>query len=111
MSRTYRRDMVQLKCCDKKYHRWEIGWWGAYKLIKKDVDPDDICHCTRKYDYFSRRNRKRDKILYTKRYRNQSCGLRLVIRKCRPRIRQEMYRENYDLLPGYKKLNIWDFYY
>jgi len=106
MSRTYRRAEIELPCnCGSVCReRWISYWKTPEWYIEHGINPDKVCHCGIKYDYFSRRNLKRDKKPW---YKSPKYWKQMFQRKRRARVRKAMALGQYELIPVFKRENDW----
>lgn len=113
MSRTYRAIKLPIDCnCDAV-----IGWTWRYRQVtpeetekeinqarRRGVVPDKSCGCyrhsNRKYDYFSKRNHKRDNK--SKEHSNRTMK-RIYSRERRAKVKQAMVNGNYENIPIFHK--------
>lgn len=118
MSRTYRRDAVQLDCSCGAPVGWHYGYWyygeisgNAEKELKsaasKGRPPDRVCHCwtNRQYDFYSKRNYKRDHKPWGK---STGWFKKDAQRRRRSKERAAMAHGDYDNIPKFKKENDWN---
>ncbi len=116
MSKTYRRSMLQLDCNCGAPIEPGFGWntrRGVFENFDKTmqwansrgVPPERTCECEVKYDYYSRRNLKRDR----KNPWRPDKGFKDVSRKIfKAKARHAMVQEKYDCMPVSKNTDIWD---
>ena len=106
MSRTYRRAEIELPCnCgSERRERWISYWKTPEWYIKHGIDPKKVCYCGIKYDYFSRRNLKRDKKPW---YKSPKDWKQMFQRRRRARARKAMALGQYELIPVFKRENDW----
>ena len=116
MSRTYRRSMLQLDCgCSSPIR---LHWsWKKGKITKsieptlrwansRGVPPDRECECEIRYDYYSKRNWKRDR----KNWWKPGTEFKEVSKRSfKAKVRHEMDNRRYDCMPVLKKTDVWDY--
>ena len=94
MSRTFRRDIVQLDCNDMPYP-YGTNWY----------DLDIPLYHTPHYDYFSKRNSRRDRKLWSK---SPKWFKKMKGRGRKAKIRQAMAHRRYDNIPHFRRTNDWE---
>lgn len=98
MSRTYRRDRINLDINDKPFS-YGMSWYDYAELY------DFYRHRHYRYDYYSKRNSKIDNKPWGKSpgwYKKERSRIR------RARIREAMAHERYDNIPRFRKDNDWN---
>ncbi len=116
MSKTYRRSMLQLDCnCGAPIEpKWSWNKGKINESVNEElrransngVPPDRTCECEVKYDYYSKRNWKRDR----KNWWKPGKSLKDVSRKLfKARVRHAMVQKKYDCMPVSKKTDVWDY--
>ena len=124
MSRTYRAAKLPIDCnCGAPYgYRWmfsmfypteEESMWQYNHARRKGIDPERFCNCrtNRKFDYWSKRNHKRD----NKPKENSDRSYKKVYnRSRRAKINNAVRHEKYDCLPIFRTNNDarrhWDYW-
>ena len=102
MSKTYRRTMLQIDCgcgasVDTQHAISRANRWG--------VPPDRTCWCEVRYDYYSKRNWKRDRENWWK----PNKSFKEVSKKAfRAKVKQAMVQRKYNCMPVLKKTDVWD---
>ena len=102
MSRTYRRNQVELDC-----NCGEPVWRGEDRenyYIRQGIAPWRGCRCTKKVDYFSKRNFKRDRKPY---WKTPKVYKVIMNRKRRAVVRDHMVHEKYEIIPKFRRENDW----
>lgn len=121
MSRTYRRDAVQLDCnCGAPVgSHWRFFWRPGSITPNREIDielrrsrsrglpPDRACHCwtNRQYDFYSKRNYKRDHKSWRK---CSKIWKKIYQKKRRARIRAAMSHKDYENIPKFRNENDWN---
>jgi hypothetical protein len=99
MSRTYRRSQVEIDCnCGAPYEE-PSKWWPRdhHFYIRAGLAPARTCECGQKYDYYTKRNFKRDgEKPYWKCRRYDR---KLENRRLRAKTRDLISHEKYDDIP------------
>lgn len=116
MSRTYRRTMMQIDCNCGAPVESRFGWnqkRGCFDNLDKElqwsnsrgVPPQRTCECGVRYDYYSKRNWKRDR----KNWYKPDKGYKEISRKhFRAKVRHEMNNHRYDTMPKLLNTDVWD---
>jgi len=120
MSRTYRRDAVRLDCNCGAPIGWHLRWFWEFgtqpieeaqreeqRARSRGVVPDRVCNCwtNRHYDYYSKRNFKRDRKDWQK---SSSDFKKVMQRRRRAKERNAMVHEDYDNIPIFHNENDWN---
>lgn len=94
MSRTYRRDFIELDDNNRPF---------PYKMDRRSIGRP--YHHDFKVDYYSKRNRKYDK----KHWYKPDKDYKKVTKKIRKaKERAAMHKKRYDNIPIFKKSDVWD---
>ena len=113
MSRTYRRSMLQLDCNCGAPIESRVTWNNRKGLIEsiepeirwsksRGVPPNRTCDCKDKYDFYSKRNWKRDR----KNWWKSDSSFKKVMKKHRKaKERHFMNNGNYDNIPIFRREN------
>lgn len=115
MSRTYRASFLELDCgCGAPAEpKWS---WNKGKTTesvieainaarRKGVPYDRTCNCGYRWDYYSKRNLKRDH----KNYNKLDKKYKQVSKKhFRAKVSHEMNNHRYDTMPRLLKTDVWD---
>ena len=115
MSRTYRRSLIKLDCnCGASVSG---EWWEPNseietineikKAIREGRSPTRVCQCWTNgaYDYYSKRNLKRDRKSWDKSPKSFK-KMKQKIRRAKER--NSMARRDYDNIPIFKNENDWN---
>lgn len=108
MSRTYRRSEIEIPCnCGSEYRQSNRGHWydQISWYLKQGINPEKVCYCGIKYDYFSRRNLKRDRKPY---YKCNKVWKQIEERHRRARVQTAMAHNRYDVMPIFRRTNDWN---
>lgn len=122
MSRTYRRDAVPLDCnCGAptgSHLRWQI--WGRIpppEEVQKELEyahrqgvpPKRACFCNtnQKYNFYTKRNRKRDKSGWIRRWHSSGEDRRIGSRHLRAKQKDALVNGKYDIIPHFRPYDNW----
>lgn len=120
MSRTYRRGMVPLDCSCGAPVGWHWRWlvWGEFpspadqakeiaKAQREGEPPDRCCYCwtNQKYDFYTKRNRKRDRKPWGK---SPKWYKQMREQARRAKVREAMANYRYDNIPRFRHDNDWN---
>ena len=111
MSRTYRRSFLQLDCnCGAPIrgavtcNKGEIHWNNVSKTLQRARSsgnpPERVCECGEKWDYYSKRNLKRDHKPWGK---PPKWYKTMKKRERRAKERNSILRNKFDLIPFFRK--------
>ena len=117
MSKTYRRDEVEMDCnCGAPirprytYAKGVRDWSVQQEIktaIRKGCPVERECDCHRKVDYFTKRNSKRDRKPWMK----PKSNFKKMMRKARKaKVRAAMQHHDYDNIPRFRKEDMWNYH-
>lgn len=115
MSRTYRRTMLELDCnCGAPIEpRWSWNKGKIQESIQRElrwansrgVPPERVCECGVKYDYYSKRNWKRDRKNY---FKSSSTFKQITKKRRKAKERSAMAKKDYEDVPCFRNSNDYD---
>jgi len=96
MSKTYRRDAVDLDINDQPFP-YNESWWDQYAGI--------VFSYPHRYDYYSKRNKKHDHKPW---FKSAGWFKKMQGRARRAKVRDAMAHSDYDNIPCFRKTNDWE---
>ena len=115
MSRTYRRTMLELDCnCGaliEPHFSWNKGKLteSVERAVKRanswGLPPNRTCECETRYDYYSKRNWKRDRKNW---FKSSSTFKKITKKSRKAKERSAMAKKYYEDVPRFRNSNDYD---